>query len=319
MAQTTRLDHTALTSRLAKQHNVIARGQARAVGMTAGALRHRIRPGGPWQELLPGVYLALTGTPTTVQAETASLLYAGPDSLLTGVAALRRHGVSVPASGTIDVLVPATCQRRSAGLVRLQRTTRMPELFCYQGPVRFVPAARAVSDAVRGFTASKDARAVVAGAVQRRRCTVEALAHELDHGPQQGSRMLRRALAEVADGVRSTAEGDLLDLVKRHRLPVPMLNPRLYLAGEFIATPDEWWPQAGLAAEVDSREYHLSPEDWQRTMERHARMSALGIIVLHFTPAQIRDRSGEVAATIARALCSGQARPRLPIEARPAR
>ena len=82
------------------------------------------------------------------------------------------------------------------------------------------------------------------------------------------SRLLRAALDEVADGVRSAAEGDLHDLVSRAELPEPMLNPLLYLNGEFIASPDEWWPGAGVAAEVDSREYHLSPDDWQRTMKQ---------------------------------------------------
>jgi hypothetical protein len=318
MTRTTRLDREALASRLTKQHNVIARDQAMAVGMTAGALRHRLRPGGAWQELLSGVYLAVTGTPTTVQKEIASLLYAGPGSLLTGLAALRRHGVTTPPSDTFDVLVPATCQRGSTGFVRLRRTTRVPQLFCCQGPIRFVMPARAVADTVRNLATARDARAVVASAVQRRRCTVELIAQELDEGARRGSRLLRGALHEIADGVRSAAEGDLHDLIKRAKLPVPMLNPRLYLNGEFIAEPDQWWPEAGVATEVDSREYHLSPDDWQRTMERHARMSSVGIIVLHFTPAQIRNQPGEVTATIRRALCSGQERPPLPVDARPA-
>ena len=29
--------------------------------MSSEELRHRIRPDGPWQRLLPGVYLAVTG------------------------------------------------------------------------------------------------------------------------------------------------------------------------------------------------------------------------------------------------------------------
>ena len=42
-------------------------------------------PGGRWQRLLPGVYLAVTGTATQDQREMAALLYAGRRSLLTGV------------------------------------------------------------------------------------------------------------------------------------------------------------------------------------------------------------------------------------------
>src|SRR5260370_5442685 len=69
---------------------------------------------------------------------------------------------------------------------------------------------------------------------------------------------------------------------------MPLFNAKVYAGKDFIAKPDGWWPAAGVAVEVDSKEWHLSPEDWQQTMSRHARMSAHGIIVLHFTPRQIR-------------------------------
>jgi very-short-patch-repair endonuclease len=98
-----------------------------------------------------------------------------------------------------------------------------------------------------------------------------------------------------------------------------MFNARLLAAdGSFIAVPDAWWPDAGVAGEVDSREWHLSPDDWQRTMRRHAKMSAHGILVLHFTPSQIRSSPATVAATIADTLRAGRERAALPITARPA-
>ncbi len=97
-------------------------------------------------------------------------------------------------------------------------------------------------------------------------------------------------LAEVADGVRSNAEGDLRALMKRASLPAPMFNANLYVGDEFLASPDAWWRELGVAAEVDSKEWHLSPEDWEQTLARHARMTAQGILVLHFPPSKIRTR-----------------------------
>lgn len=123
----------------------------------------------------------------------------------------------------------------------------------------------------------------------------------------------------MAEGVRSTAEADLVRLIRRHRLPMPMLNPRLFIGGEFLAMPDAWWPQAGVAVEVDSREWHLSPAEWEQTMARHARMSAHGIIVLHYPPSRIRAAGREVAAEIRSALDAARGRPLQPILARPAR
>jgi very-short-patch-repair endonuclease len=98
-----------------------------------------------------------------------------------------------------------------------------------------------------------------------------------------------------------------------------MFNARLFTAGgAFIATPDAWWPEAGVAAEVDSREWHLSPADWERTMSRRATMTSRGILVLHFRPSQIRSEPATVIATLADTLQTGRARPALPITARQA-
>jgi very-short-patch-repair endonuclease len=141
----------------------------------------------------------------------------------------------------------------------------------------------------------------------------------LNAGPIHCSARLRAALAEVADGVRSVAEGDLHALVKRERLPEPMYNARLFVGDQFLAIPDAWWPQAGLAVEVDSREWHLSPADWERTLARGAKMTEHGILILRFTPRQIRVAGHEVASQIRAVLSSRTARPLPKIVARPAR
>jgi hypothetical protein len=36
--------------------------------------------------------------------------------------------------------------------------------------------------------------------------------------------------------------------------------------GGFIAEPDAWWTDAGVAGEIESREWYLSPRDWERTL-----------------------------------------------------
>jgi hypothetical protein len=87
-----------------------------------------------------------------------------------------------------------------------------------------------------------------------------------------------------------------------------MLNPRLFVGDELLAIPDAWWPEAGVAAEVDSQEWHFSPDSWKATMARHARMSAQGIIVLHFPPSRIRTAGGEVTAEIRSALAAARGR-----------
>jgi very-short-patch-repair endonuclease len=77
-----------------------------------------------------------------------------------------------------------------------------------------------------------------------------------------------------------------------------------------VAVADAWWEEAGVAVEVDSKEYHYSAEDWQQTMRRHDRLVAQGVLLLHFTPKQIRTAPDEVVAQIRAALAAGRQRPR---------
>ena len=303
---------------LDRQLSVVSRGQLLALGMTDRAMQHRVRAGGPWQALLPGVYLGVSGAPSQPQKEMAALLYAGPGSLITGPVALMHYSIRSGSDlDVIDVLVPAARQRGSTGFARLHRTVRIPARTSSSGPLRLALVPRAMADTARQLTSFRDVRAVVADAVQLGRCTVGQLAAELGDGPIRGSAMFRSVLGEVAEGIRSTAEGDLRDLIKKARLPMPLFNPSLYVGDAFLAKPDAWWPDAGVAGEVDSREWHLSPEDWDRTRRRHDLMGAAGIIALHFSPKQVRGEPVKVAQLISDALERGLNRPPLPIRTIP--
>ena len=305
-----------LAELLRRQHGVIGRDQALGCGLTKKALAYRIRAGGPWQRLLPGVYLAGTGTASAQQRDVAALLHAGPRSVLTGLAAVRRHSLRVGAPSVVTVLVPVGVRRQSTGFVQIQRTARMPAEFCVDGQVRYVLPARAVADAARSLSVARDVRALVAEAIQHQRCTIAMLELELAEGPTKGSGLLRAALAEVRGGVRSAPEGDLRDVITRGKIPMPVFNARLYCGGKLVAVADAWWEEAGVVAEVDSKEYHYSAEDWQRTMRRHDRLVAQGVLLLHFTPAQIRTAPEEVVGQIRAALAAGRGRAPLAITGR---
>jgi very-short-patch-repair endonuclease len=303
---------------LRAQDNVISRQQAQACGLTRSALAHRARPGGPWQRMFPGVYVAHTGVPSAEQKDMAALLYAGPESVLTGMAALRGLGVITSEPRHFDILVPVSRRPRNSAVITIHRTTRMPGQFI-DGRRSYALVYRALADAARSLNDLSEVRALVAGAVQRRDCMPEMLLDELRLGETRGSARLRQVLAEVADGVRSVAEAEYRDLIKRARLPMPMFNARLTRPdGSFLAVADAWWADAGVAVEIDSREWHLRPADWERTMKRHAEMISQGILVLHFSPRQIRSDPATVTTKIADALAAGRARPPLPISARPA-
>jgi len=307
----------AVAAVLRQQGGLITRPQAMAAGWTEGTLRHRSRSGGPWRLVLPGIYLSTNGLLAAGQREIAAALYAGPECVLTGLAALQHQGVRVPTTDLVDVLIPASMKRQSLGFVRVHRTTRMPDQLFVRDGIRWAMTARAVADTARGEYDVREVRAVVADAVQRGRCTISQLAEELRAGPKRESGRLREVLEEVADGVRSVAEGDLRLLIKRGGLPEPMYNPDLYVGSRFLARPDAWWPDAGVAAEVDSREWHLGAEQFAKTAARHSLMTAHGIMVLHFIPSRVKTEPRQVVAELRSAIETGRRRPRLEIRAVP--
>ena len=184
---------------------------------------------------------------------------------------------------------------------------------------RYALPDRAVADTARLLTDLREVRALVGYAVQDRHCAIDQLARELRLGGRANGALLRRVIAEVTAGVRSAPEAELRDLIVKAGLPAPLFNPRLYLPnGRFLACPDAWWPEAGVAIEMDSREWHLAPADWERTMNRHSDLGQHGIVTLHVTPHQLRTNPEAVARKAANAYKTGTTRPRLDILTLPA-
>ena len=256
---------------------------------------------------------------TPDQRAMTALLHAGPRSVITGAVAVRRHHLHCAGLNEVDVLVPRGVRVQSTGFVRIIHTSRMPESFYANGQIRYALPARAVADAARGMSRLSDVRAVVAEAVQRGRCDLASLITEMNEGPSTGSRALRIALGEVGDGIRSAAESDLKDLIDGSDLEPPIYNAALYAAdGTFLGIADAWWERAGVVGEVDSRQYHLSPEDYERTTLRHNHMAAYGITLLHFLPSTLKQKSPTVISDLRGAITRGNNRPVLPIVTIPA-
>jgi hypothetical protein len=227
------------------------------------------------------------------------------DALITGAAALDMYGLRrLAKQATVHVLVPWHNQRRTTGHVLIERTTRMPAQVIRDG-LACAPFSRALVDAARHSTDVDEVRAMMAEAVQRRFSFPRRIAEEVRNAPVRHSRLARQVASEIADGVRSPAEGWLRRAFAQFRVPPPRWNVPLHdlASGRVIAVPDALWVDHCVIAEVDSVEYHLSPRDWHRTQRRHAALTALGFAVLHFAPTRIRaDPAGvcsEVRATLA--------------------
>ncbi len=97
-----------------------------------------------------------------------------------------------------------------------------------------------------------------------------------------------------------------------------MWNVKLHdSGGRFIAMPDAWFDEVGLAWEIDSLEWHLSPADYERTLDRRATMMAENITVLHTQPGKLRRNPDEVRTQLRRTHEHAARRPRPDVTATP--
>ncbi|MEU5260936.1 hypothetical protein [Amycolatopsis sp. NPDC021455] len=256
--------------------------------------------------------------PTDEQRLRAALLRGGDTAMLTGLWALRRHGLEqFPEPGDVHILVSDEREITSSGFVLVERTTRMPAPIS-RGGLPVAPVYRAALDAARRIRDFDAVQGLLTEAVQRNRCTPDQLDKELRLGSQRGSALPRRALQAILCGAQSIAEADAWEIWKLAGLPPAEWNVRVFdERGTFIAKPDAWCDDIAFAWEIDSRTWHGEGDGYSDTLARNARYTAAGIVFLQTLPIHLRTRPDRVIADLRSAYAAAQRRPRPSVSCRP--
>ncbi|MFD5145587.1 hypothetical protein [Streptomyces sp. NPDC058401] len=311
------------TSPARRQLNLATRHQlTTTAGIPPGTITSRTRPGGPWQRLLPRVYLLQTGPPDQRQRALAAVLYAaepgsdplsGDTAALTGGAALALLGIREAPYTPADVLIRAPRKLAGSPEVRPFPTTRWPRTITVSGIPSTRPVRAAADFAARTGEPADRIRSVLAQVVQSGWCHPQDLHAELRAARLLTRPAIRAAAAELLAGVRSVAEAQARDTLSATDLPTPLWNARLHTPdGTFLASPDAYWPDEGVALEIDSAEYHYTRDSWHATLHRRLRLESHGILVVSATPSMMRDTPTEVIAALRTLLTLTTTRPTPP-------
>lgn len=311
-------DHPELLQERSR-HGVIKAGTLTALGMSSKTIWRRCQPGGPWQRLLPGIILLHNGKPTQDERVIAALLYAGPESVVTGVEACRRQGLrprELPPGDGLHMLVQHEHKILSAEFVTVERTTRLPRPVV-RDEVPLAPLVRATMDTARRLHSVEPIGQLLIEAIQRGRCAPEALRRELDLGSPRGTAIPRRLLAEWAD-LRSLAEARAKELSRQLPIPPTHWNVELRAAdGSYLGCPDAWWDDIALAWEIDSFEFHFYRAGYKRTLARNTRYATAGVTIVPTLPSRLIEEPELVLAELKAAYQAAAARPRPPITLAP--
>ncbi|MEU2953927.1 hypothetical protein [Streptomyces xanthochromogenes] len=315
------------------QRRVLSANQLRAHGVSAARTAAQCRPGGPWQQLLPGVYVLHPGPTTSEERLHAALLYAGwpatgrakaipaqgqahdepPQAVVTGLAALALHRFSAAppllSLDRIDVLVPRTRRLRSTGFVQLVRAVAMPGAEMIAG-VPVAPVPRALADAVAVLDDAEAVRRLLTEAVRCGHTEPAAIVAELTQ-----ARLLTRAhVVDAVDALlaegRSIAEERLYAMVRGFGLPDPLWNVDLRLpGGPHLGGLDAYWPEQAVTVELDTRAPRQDDAAlFSECARKRDALERLGITVVHITPKKLRESLEQQAAVVRTALMASTER-----------
>jgi len=288
----------ALSELAGRQHGLITRAQASALGVSDSSVLKRSKAGS-LRALHPGVYVVGGAPHTWCQRMLGACLAAGGLAVASHRSAARLWDLLAE-----DDLVELSVQRPRAPRPRGVIWHRSRDLVPAHATVRSgVPVTNPMRTLVDLGAVVKPW--VVEDALDRglsRRLfplsAVEWMLHDVARPGRRGCGVLRRVLDERAlgsaqpDGV---LEPRMARLIRDHGLPPAVFQHAIPDLG---ARVDFAYPDQRLAIEVDGYEVHGTPRALAADLQRQNRLVLAGWTVLRFTWADVVRRPAAVASAI---------------------
>ena len=286
---------------LHQQQGVISRSQALGAGMSPDRWQWQL-DSGRWRSVLPGVAVAHSGHVSEQELAWAAVLFGGTSSALTGDAALRAYGMTLPVPATWHVATPV---RRQASVqefrlgddgpgprVQPHRVHRLAELVHpAKRPALLRPAPALLHSAGWAATA-RLAEARVAAAVQQRLVTpqqVRDAASALCRTPRRA--LVLTVLDDVELGAHARSELDFLAFLRRNQLPLPDCLQLVQRVGTSRFYLDGWYDRQRVSVEVDGA-HHRLVGTWESDLLRSSLLAVAHrddrVLQLRLTPGQLR-------------------------------
>lgn len=286
---------------IAEQAGMVARRQLIHHGIDADRVRDQVAAG-RWVERTPRVLSTITGELTRDQLDWLAVLHAGPRSILGGLSAAARHGLTGWERPVVTVYVDDELSFEHVDGVRFFRSRRPFELL--RDPRPGLPVCRlepAVLLAAGYQSRPRPAHALLAATVQQRLSTPERLILWVDQlRPLRWAKPFRRTLGDIAGGAHSGAELDVRRMCRTFGMPMPdAQRVRADRTGRRRWTDAEWQLRDGriLVLEVDGA-FHLDVLQAMDDHRRTRRITTSTRTVVRCSAYEVRFETAELAADL---------------------
>jgi very-short-patch-repair endonuclease len=267
---------------LDRQHGAIARWQSRKAGLPDVSVT-RLVHNGQWRRELPSIFCSNAAPRTHNQALMALALWCERKGALSHWSAAHVLGLKVPKSELLEATVK-TCGRSPRRDIRLHHGIVLPTSDYHRANGMLVTtAARTLFD-MACHLEEEELEIAIDDALRRKLTTLRRLLRQDERCSgrgRPGSTTFRRVL-EARTRTRhgdSGLETRIARALRHPAVPSPVPQFRITDRGRFIARVDFAWPEAKVALECESYEFHSGRVEWKLDVTRLNEVAALGWIV----------------------------------------
>jgi hypothetical protein len=291
----------------AKEHHGIFRVRhALMVGLSRGQIEHRI-VSGLWEQIHKDVF-RLTGVPPTWHGDVLAACWAG------GFRAAASHRCAtalfeLPGGDrrSVEIICPRWRRARHRGLVVHESKVLSPLDITVVRGIPVTTPARTLFD-LGGVRRAGVVELALEAALRKGLVTIaelDATVRRLSRSGRPGGPVLRGLLDARAPDRRPTEsdmESRLVQAIRMHGLPEPVPQHEVWAGDRFVARVDLAYPDARIAIEYDSDEFHSGRIASAHDRARRHSLLEVGWLTVDVGPEDLRRGAASASSAIRRAL-----------------
>jgi hypothetical protein len=274
-----------------RQDGNVTRKQLLGAGLSSRAIQARLDRGLLIRQHR-GVYRVGHAAQSTQATYRAAVLACGDRATLVGPAAAHHLRLTNGPPPPPEVATPT--ERSVVGIAnRRTRNLDRRDTWVHKGIRTTTPAAALVALAA---SSSEDAlaRAVHEAHVRYRTTSAQVESVLKRHPTAPGAAALRRILRGDSPTILSRLEKEFLELLDRHKLPLPLTNRPA--GGRLV---DCRWPEHRLTVELDSYRYHATRHAFEQDRKRERDAYRRGDDFRRYTYADVVEDPADLLAELA--------------------